>query len=70
MDGDIYATIANESGVTKGRDAIKEDFMKFVNGSVQNYVYTFFHEHLPALTEMLMKGKKPASGLCLVLLER
>ena len=63
VDGDIYATIANESGVTKDRDTIKQDFMKFVNGSVQNYVYTFFHEHLPSLTEMVMRGKKADKGL-------
>ena len=41
LDADIYSTIANESGVVKDRDDIKEDFMKFVNGSIPNYVYTF-----------------------------
>ncbi len=63
LDGDIYSTIASERGVTKGRDTVKEDFMMFVNGSIQNYVYTFFNEHLPALTEMVMKGKKADKGL-------
>lgn len=63
LDGDIYTTIAQEMGVTKDRDTIKEDFMMFVNGSVQNYIHTYFHEHLPALTEMVMKSKNAEKGL-------
>jgi hypothetical protein len=63
LDGDIYATIANESRVIKDRDTIKEDFMRFVNGAVQNYIYTFFHTHMPCLTERLMKGKNSEKGM-------
>jgi len=63
LDGDIYATIASESGVTKDRDDIKQDFMKFVNGAVQNYIHTFFHSHMPCLTERLMNGKNAEKGM-------
>jgi hypothetical protein len=63
LDGDIYTTIANESGVTKDRDSIKEDFMMFVNGAVQNYIHTFFHRHLPGLAVMVMKGKNAEKGM-------
>jgi hypothetical protein len=34
-----------------------------VNGSIQNYVHTFFHCHLPSLTEIVMKGKKVEEGM-------
>ena len=37
--------------------------MMFVNGSVRNYIHTYFHKHLPALTEMVMKGKNADKGL-------
>lgn len=63
LDGDIYAAIASECGVTKDRDSIKEDFMIFLNGAIPNYVHTFFHKHLPALTELLMKGKNADKGM-------
>ena len=63
LDGDIYATIASESGVTKDRDSIKEDFMIFLNGAIPNYVHTFFQKHLPSLAELLMKGKKADKGM-------
>jgi len=45
VDGDIYTTIASECGVAKSRDEIKHDFMVFLNGSVPNYVHTFFNAH-------------------------
>jgi hypothetical protein len=57
LDGDIYTTIANEQGVTKIRADIKDDFLMFVNGAVRNYVYTFFHQHLPTLAERLVANK-------------
>jgi hypothetical protein len=57
LDGDIYTTIANEQGITKNRDDIKDDFLMFVNGAVRNYVYTFFHDHLPTLAARLMANK-------------
>jgi len=63
LDGDIYTAIATEAGVTKERDDIKKDFMFFVNGSVQNYVHTFFHIHLPRLTEYLMARKGAEKGM-------
>ncbi len=63
LDGDIYTAIASESGVTKDRDTIKQDFMKFVNGSVQNYIHTFFHTHLPSLAEMVMKSRGVDKGV-------
>jgi hypothetical protein len=63
LDGDIYTAIATEAGVTKERDDIKRDFMLFVNGSVQNYVHTFFHTHLPSLTEYLMARKGAEKGM-------
>lgn len=63
LDGDIYTTIANESAVTKERDDIKLDFMLFLNGSVLNYVQTFFHTHLPSLTETVMKSKGAEKGM-------
>ncbi len=58
LDGDIYTTIATESGVTKDRDKIKQDFMLFLNGTVQNYVHKFFHTNLPSLTEWLIKNRR------------
>ena len=63
LDGDIYTTIANEQGVTKIRDDIKYDFLMFVNGAVRNYVFTFFHAHLPNLTGILLKGKGVEMGM-------
>lgn len=63
LDGDIYTVIATEAGITKARDDIKEDFMMFLNGAVQNYVHTFFKTHLPNLTERLMKGKMAEKGM-------
>lgn len=63
VDGDIYTTIANESGVVKDRDEIKRDFMQFVNGSVENYVHTFFHTHLPRLAERVMRARGAKEGM-------
>ncbi len=63
LDGDIYTTIADESGVTKDRAEIKVDFLKFLNGGVRNYVFTFFHAHLPNLTGILLKGKGADKGM-------
>ena len=63
LDGDIYTTIATESGVTKDRDEIKLDFMLFLNGTVQNYVHKFFHTNLPSLTEWLIKNRRPKGGM-------
>jgi hypothetical protein len=63
LDGDIYNTIANECGVTKDRDDIKQDFMLFLNGSIQNYVHTFFHAHLPQLTEWLTENQEAEAGM-------
>jgi len=62
LNGDIYTAIATEAGVTKDRDEIKLDFMYFLNGSIKNYVHTFFHAHLPSLTEIVMKGKGAEKG--------
>lgn len=63
LDGDIYSTVANECGVTKDRDDIKEDFLKFLNGAVQNYFYTYFHTHMPRLTKRVMAPKKTNKGM-------
>ncbi len=62
LDGDIYTAIATESGVAKDRAEIKVDFLKFLNGAVRNYVFTFFHEHLPNLAELVMKGQRRRQG--------
>jgi hypothetical protein len=63
LDGDIYTAIADESGVTKDRAEIKVDFLKFLNGGVRNYVFTFFHEHLPTFAELVLKGKGAENGM-------
>lgn len=63
LDGDIYTTIANECGVTDSRDDIKQEFLRFVNGGVRNYVYTFFHQHLPTLAEWSLEGKGAKKGM-------
>jgi hypothetical protein len=63
LAGDIYMAIANECGQSKDRDEIKVDFLKFINGAVRNYVHTYFHRHLPNLTEILMKGKGAEQGM-------
>lgn len=63
LNGDIYNVIATESGVSKDRDEIKLDFMYFLNGSIKNYVHTFFHRHLPKLTEWLMKNSRAEAGM-------
>ena len=63
LDGDIYTAIADESGVTKDRAEIKVDFLKFVNGGVHNYVFTFFHAHLPTLAALVLKGKGANKGM-------
>ena len=63
LDGDIYTTIATERGVTDSRDDIKQEFLRFVNGGVRNYVYTFFHEHLPTLAELALRGKGAEKGM-------
>ena len=63
LDGDIYTSIANESGVASDRAEIKVDFLKFLNGAVCNYVHTFFHTHLPKLNELVMKGKGAEKGM-------
>ena len=63
LDGDIYTAIANESGVTKDRAEIKVDFLKFLNGGVRNYVFTFFHQHLPTLAALVLKGKGADKGM-------
>ena len=58
LDGDIYTAIATEGGVTKDRDELKVDFMRFMNGAVRNYVHTFFHQHLPRLTERIVEARR------------
>lgn len=63
LEGDIYTTIANDTGVTKDRDVIKEDFMMFLNGGVENYVYTFFRRHMPILTELVLRQRKVEKGM-------
>ena len=63
LDGDIYTAIASECGVTDSRDDIKREFLKFVNGGVRNYVYTFFHQHLPTFAELVLKGKGADKGM-------
>ena len=63
LDGDIYTAIASECGVTDSRDDIKQEFLRFVNGGVRNYVYTFFHQHLPTLAEWALKGKGAKKGM-------
>ena len=54
LNGDIYSTIARERGITKAREDIKDDFLAFVNGSVQNYFNRYFQTHFPILTEYMM----------------
>jgi hypothetical protein len=61
LTGDIYSTVANASGVTDDRDDIKKDFLRFLNGAVENYFYTYFHTHMPVLTERVMAGAKQAN---------
>ena len=63
LDGDIYTAIATESGVTKDRAEIKEDFLKFLNGAVSNYVYAFFRQHLPNLAALVLAGKGAEKGM-------
>ena len=63
LEGDIYTTIANEQGITKSRDNIKDDFLIFLNGGIRNYVYTFFHQHLPTLAEWALRGKGAKKGM-------
>jgi hypothetical protein len=63
LDGDIYTAIASECGVTDSRDDIKREFLRFVNGGVHNYVYTFFHQHLPMFAELVLKGKDADKGM-------
>jgi hypothetical protein len=63
VDGDIYTAIANESGVAKARDDIKRDFMVFLNGSIPNYVHTFFNKHMPKLTQRVMGSKGAEQGM-------
>lgn len=63
LDGDIYTAIANYSGVTKDRDDIKVDFLKFLNGGVRNYVSTFIHEHVPTLAALVLKGVDAEKGM-------
>lgn len=63
LNGDIYTAIANECGVTDSRDDIKQEFLRFVNGGVRNYVYTFFHQHLPTLAKWALKGKGAKKGM-------
>ncbi len=63
LDGDIYMAIANECGVTDSRDDIKREFLRFVNGGVRNYVYTFFRQHLPMFAELVLKGKGADKGM-------
>jgi hypothetical protein len=41
------------------RDAVKIDFLKFLNGCVKNYVYHHYAAHFPILTAWIMKqGRK------------
>ena len=63
LEGDIYTTIANEQGITKIRDDIKDDFLIFLNGGIRNYVYTFFHQHLPTLADWALRGKGAKKGM-------
>jgi hypothetical protein len=63
LDGDIYTAIASDCGVTDSRDDIKREFLRFVNGGVHNYVFTFFHAHLPTLAELVLKGKGADKGM-------
>ena len=63
LDGDIYTAIASEQGVTHSRNDIKQEFLMFLNGGVRNYVYKFFHQHLPALAELVLKGKGAGKGM-------
>ncbi len=63
LDGDIYTAIASECSVTDSRDDIKQEFLRFVNGGVRNYVYTFFHQHLPTLAEWALGGKGAKKGM-------
>ena len=63
LDGDIYTTIANECGVTDSRDDIKLEFVRCMNGGIRNYVYTFFHQHMPTLADWALKGKGARKGM-------
>jgi hypothetical protein len=63
LDGDIYMAIASECGENKDRSEIKVDFLKFINGAVRNYVYTFFHQHLPNLAARLVRAKGAEKGM-------
>jgi len=63
LDGDIYTAIATECAVTKDRADVKDDFLMFLNGGVRNYVYTFFHQHLPVVAELVLKGKGAKNGM-------
>jgi hypothetical protein len=49
--------------VTDSRDDIKQEFLRFVNGGIRNYVYTFFHQHLPTLAEWALQGKGAKKGM-------
>ena len=57
LNGDIYTTIANESGVTDDRDTIKKDFLKFANGKTRNYFHRYFRKHFPRVTQYIDEHK-------------
>ena len=63
MDGDIYYTIYNNSGLGyQPRKKIKIQFMEFVFGSIQNYFFDYFKLNYPILSNNIIAiGKEMAS---------
>jgi phosphotransferase system IIB component len=58
---DIYTHVANAMGVKSSRDVVKEDFMRFYNGGIGNYVYRYYLQHFPKLAACVMaRGKDMA----------
>ena len=63
LDGDIYYTIYNNSGLGyQPRKKIKIQFMEFVFGSIQNYFFDYFKLNYPILSNNIIAiGKEMAS---------
>lgn len=58
LDGDIFTTVAEASGVVADREDIKLELNRFVNGKVENYVHDYFKTHFPILTATVMRQPK------------
>lgn len=71
LSGDIYTTIAHESGIEDERDDLKQDFLRFANGKATNYYHEYFCKRFPQLTQRIdavrlnkAEGQKGLAWLC------